>query len=310
MNQILSVETPKKKKSSKKAGVHSIVLVFALILLVFGIGMTSTGAYSYYKNIINSNTQNPSVSNNTKPKITIERQSSSNIKIVVTHDKEIENITYTVNDEEPVKIEGEGKSEIQEKVELQVGITTLNITATDISGVTSSYETSFEVEQKPTIELEKMDTDGKVQITTTSSINIDYVLYYWDEDEENTQKTTVNDTKNVTFVDVIEGTHTLNVEAVDIEGNKTTKTQVIVGVNKPEVKVTTDGKEFIIKAKDAEGITKIEIKLNSGETKTEEVNATEYNTNVTLEEGVNKLTVTVYNKNGLSETSRVKYTKE
>ena len=44
MNQILSVEPSKKKGTSKKASIHSIVLVFAIFLLIFGIGLTSTGA--------------------------------------------------------------------------------------------------------------------------------------------------------------------------------------------------------------------------------------------------------------------------
>ena len=41
-----------------------------------------------------------------------------------------------------------------------------------------------------------------------------------------------------------------------------------------------------------------------------EINEKEYSTTVDLENGENRLTVTVYNKNGLSEVSRVKFTKE
>ena len=51
MNQILSVDETKKKKGKNKASVHSILIVFSVFLIVFGIGLTSTGAYSYYINL-------------------------------------------------------------------------------------------------------------------------------------------------------------------------------------------------------------------------------------------------------------------
>ena len=308
MNQILSVEPSKRKGPSKKASIHSIVLVFAIFLLIFGIGLTSTGAYSYYKNVASNNDKKTVSSNGTKPKITIERESSNAIKIVATHDKEISNIKYKLNDEEEVEVEGNGENELQKELELKTGSNKISIIATDTLGTTSSYETTFEVEQKPIIILEQ--ANGKIQITTESTINIDYILYYWDDQEQSAEPYKVNDLKNVTQVEVLEGTHTLNVKAVDIEGHETTKTIKVKGVSKPTIDVTTDGKKFFINAKDAEGITKIEIKLNSGEVRTKQVNATEFNTEVEMTSGVNKLTVVVYNKGNLSETSKVKYTKE
>ena len=53
MNQILSVDPEKgRKKKGNKASTHSVLVVFAIILMIFGIGLTSTGAYSYYKNCV------------------------------------------------------------------------------------------------------------------------------------------------------------------------------------------------------------------------------------------------------------------
>lgn len=309
MNQILSTDPSQgKRKKENKASTHSVLVVFAIILMIFGIGLTSTGVYSYYKNLSNNLDNNIVVKSNTKPIITTERVDASIINITVTHDKEISEITYTINDEEPVKIDGENKKEIKQEVNLPAGDVSLTITAKDINGVSSSYQGTFQVEQKPIIKLEQVE--GKIQATTESTINIDYVKYYWDENEQEAEPFTINDTRNVTFIDVLEGTHTLNVVAVDIEGNETIKTQKIIGDNKPEVKVTTDGKSFIINAKDDESLSKIEITLNTNEMITREINDKEYSTNVKLENGENRLTVTVYNKNGLSEVSRVKFTKE
>lgn len=309
MNQILSVESPQsKKKKSNKSSIHSILVVFSVILMIFGISLTSTGAYSYYRNLSNNSNGNLVSASNTKPVITIEVQSATIINIVVTHDKEISNVTYTINNGEQVTVNGENKLEVQEKVELPSGASTIKITAQDINGVSSSYESSFEVEQKPVITLEQVE--GKIQATTESKINIDYIMYYWDDDEENTQKFTINDVKNVTLIDVLEGTHTLNIVAVDVEGNQVTKTQKIIGDNKPELAITTNGKVFVISASDDEGLSKIEITLNTNETITEELSGKEYSNTIDLEDGENRLTVVIYNKNGLSEISRVKYTKE
>lgn len=309
MNQILSTDPRQgKKKKGNKASTHSVLVVFAIILMIFGIGLTSTGAYSYYKTLSNNLDNNIVVKSNTKPTITTERVDSSNINITITHDKGIAEITYTINNEQPIQISGENKTEVKKELELPAGDVSLNITAKDINGISSSYQGTFKVDQKPVIKLEQVE--GKIQATTESKINIDYVKYYWDENEEEAKQFTINDVKNVTLIDVLEGTHTLNVIAVDIEGNETKKTQKIIGDNKPEVKITTDGKAFIINAKDDESLSKIEITLNTNEMITREINDKEYSTNVELENGENRLTVTVYNKNGLSEVSRVKFTKE
>ena len=80
MNQILSVD-PNNKKSNKSS-IHSILLVFSIILLIFGICLASTGVYSYYKNMSNnSNNNDIAVSSTTKPVISIERTDATNKKL-------------------------------------------------------------------------------------------------------------------------------------------------------------------------------------------------------------------------------------
>ena len=69
-------------------------------------------------------------------------------------------------------------------------------------------------------------------------------MYYWDEDEANAMKGTINNTKTEPMIDVLEGTHTLNIIAVDVNGNQTKKSQKIIGDNKPKIDVKTNGKVF------------------------------------------------------------------
>lgn len=308
MNQILSVQPPKKGKQKSKSSIKSIVIVFSIILILFGIGLTSTGAYSYYKSLSSNPKGNIAISSSTKPVITTERESSSIINLVVTHDKEIAKVTYTINDGEAIEINGNNQKEIEEEVKLPIGDANITVTAEDVNGITSSYQNTFSVEQKPEIKLE--NEQNKISVKVTSTINIKYIKYYWDNDEENGVQEDVNDIRKETLIDALPGTHTLNIIAVDEEGNETTKTQKINGVAKPKIEVTTDGQSFIINASDEEELSKIEITLNSKQILAEEISGKEYTTNVKLEDGENKIIVKVYNKKELSEISKVKYTKE
>mgnify|MGYP004523247451 CR=1 FL=1 len=306
MNQILSVENTKNKK--KKSSVHSVIIVFCIILIIFGIGLTSTGAYSYYRNLTNNIDDNIISTNSTKAVITTERVNASTINIAVEHDKGITSVVYQINDENPVELDAKNKMEFKQEVELPSGNCSIKITAKDINGITSSYESSYEVEDKPIITLEQ--ENGKIKATIESKKNLDYIIYYWDDDETNAKKGTFNKQKVETYIEVLEGTHTLNVIAVDIDGAQTKKAQKIIGDNKPNVEVKTNGKVFRIIASDDESISKIEYKFNSDEVQTEEINQMEYTKDIELQNGENNLTVTIYNKNGLSVTSTVKYVKE
>lgn len=305
MNQILSVDKIKKKK---RTSISSIIMVFAIILIIFGLGVTSTGVYSCYKAFSNNIDENVMTTNTTKPTITTERENATTINIVVTHDKEIASLTYKINNEQPIEVEGNGGNELKQEVELPSGSVTIEITAKDTEGITSSYENTFEVEDKPTIKLEQVE--GKIKATVECSVNLDYVMYYWDEDESNAIKGTINQPKAEAKITVLEGTHTLNIIAVDENGVQTKKSQKIIGDNAPELEITTDGQQFIIKGTDDESLAKVEITLNSDEMKTETIEGKEYSNTIQLQNGENKLTVTIYNKNGLAKTSKVKYVKE
>ena len=306
MNQILSVENTKNKKS--KSAIHSILIVFSVILIIFGIGLTSTGAYSYYRGLSGGMDKSIVSEGSTKPVITTERENASTINIVVTHDKGIVSLTYSINDGQATEVNCDNKMEFKQEVELPIGSSKLTIIAKDINGISSSYESTFEVEDKPSITLEQVD--GKIKATIESKNNIDYVMYYWDEDEANAMKGTINNTKTEPMIDVLEGTHTLNIIAVDVNGNQTKKSQKIIGDNKPKIDVKTNGKVFRIIASDDEELSKIEYTFNSQEMQTEEVSDKEYTKDLELQAGKNNLTVTVYNKNGLSETTTVEYVKE
>ena len=307
MNQILSVSIEKSKKNNKLS-IHSIVIVFCVILIIFGVGVTSTGAYSYYKNLKEQANRKLLISNSKKPDVTTERENANTINIVVSHDKELVAVYYTINEEEK-EIQINNRIQIREPVNLKAGTNYIKITAKDILGITTVYESTVEVEEGPIINLTPIE--GKIQAVTESNTNIDKIIYYWDNNAENATVLNINDIKNETLIDVsLEGMHILHFEAIDKDGKRAYKSQKVEGVSKPKIDITTDGTYFYINATDSQGLSKIEIKLNNNDILSEEITSVEYNKKITLENGENKLTVKVYNIKEVSEVSRVKYTKE
>lgn len=308
MNQILSVNR-NGGGNSNKANIKSILIVFSIILILFGIGIASTGAYSYYKNIENNTDRSGlKVTNNNKPDISIEVQGSNSLNIVVTHDNTLKKVSYSINGGEEVEVNTNEEKKVEETIKLKSGTSDIIVKAEDINGISSKYEHTFTAEQKPSITLKQVE--GKIQATIESEINIDTIQYYWDENIESAQIYTINDVKNVTLIDVLEGMHTLHIIAKDIEGNKQEEKQKIIGDTKPELTIKTDGKRFLISASDDEGLTKVEMVFNSGELQKIDINDATYSTSLDLVEGLNTLKVRIYNKNGVSNISKVQCTKE
>lgn len=309
MNQILSVNPQVKNGKNNKVGITLVIRIFAIFLMLLGIGITGTGAYSFYKNI--SDSSDDVLIAVSKPVITIERESADLINIVVTHDVGISNVTYTINYEQPVSIDGGGELEVDKEVELPDGTSNVFITAEDINGTTETYETSIIVEKRATITLAQ--EDGKIKAIIDSKEALDYIEYYWDDDGQNAihEQVSDNGTKVEKLIEVLEGEHVLTIRAVDIEGEDTVKTQKVLGATKPELTITTDGERFFVNAKDDEGLDRIELTLNSNETITKQINGEEEYNDDSIETvaGENKLKVVVYNKNGLSTVKGVLFNK-
>ena len=260
MNQILSTgettknSTTKYRKENKyrnenqynnKASTKSVVMFFAIVLILMGICICGIGAISYSKNKDNST---PSASSQeSEIKISAEKLNESTIALKINHDKEIKEIEYSWNGNNPVNVDGVGKTDIELQLDIPDGTSTLNVKVTDVDGNEKKYSEQYNLQvSKPVITLEQVSNN--IQITVESEAKIKDVAYYWDNEEKD--RLSINDYKTRTLVEVLEGEHELKVVATDINGNETTKTQKIIGDNKPVVKVTTDGQKFKIKATD------------------------------------------------------------
>lgn len=306
MNQILSVDNkqvgnPKKNKirNSGPAEINTILKFFSIAILVFGIFMIGSGSYSMYKDATKEAV-------GTKPVIYVEQTAEETIELKVTHDKALSRITYNWNGKEATEVPCNNQKEIETTIEIPTGTNTLTIYAIDVNGQEIQYTKVYTVEGDINIEIEP--ESNKLKIIADGKNKLQYMTYRWDEEEE--IKADINDYEIEHTIEIPKGLHTLTVIVVD-ENNKTeTKEQEVKGVTKPKLDVTTDDSgNFIIKASDEQGITKVEFIINEtekyrldlkGELALEDRKEFEYA--YPLHDGENKLEVTVYNESDVTET--------
>ena len=314
MNQILSVEAPKKNKKVRggnrgPADIEKILKLFAIVMLIFGIFMISSGSYAMYQNSKN-------IGSSAKPTIYIEETSATAITIQVSHNKELSKVTYYWNNQEPTEIECKGKKKVEQKIDIPTGKNTLTINAVDVNGLESKTQKQYTVQGDISIDVK---VEGNtLKINAEGNEQLSYLTYRWDEEEET--RVDINDNSIETSVSVPVGLHKLTVVVVDTNNKTETVEQEVKGVSKPKVEVTTDGSDyFIIIASDEEGLKKIEFIINEtdknrinleNELPLEERKEFRYKyEGYKLREGENKIEVRVYNESDISEVFKARVNK-
>ncbi|MCI9063163.1 MAG: hypothetical protein HFJ17_00935 [Clostridia bacterium] len=310
MNQILSVEMPKKNNKTKiknnKADIKTIIIFFCVILIIFAIIAGIVGVSFLVKGSKKNEQKTNNVITGTKPSINVEISGDSTLNIVVTHDKQIAKVAYYWNSDEPIEQTNIGQTTCEIPVEIPAGTNILNVNVTDINGVTQSYAEEHTGSLGPSIILEQ--ADNNIKVTSESDNTISYISYNWDGGEE--KQLQINDVKTQQLIPVMqEGEHTLNVTAVDAQGNQTKKTQTIKGDNKPVLNIKTDKINLFIEASDDEGLTKMTVNLNGQDLDEKTINDKQFNTSIPLQDGENRVIITVYNINGVQNVQRVRIIK-
>ena len=309
MNQILitgeeKVKVKKVKKEKKLLPINGIVSFFAIAIIILGICMISGSVYAKDK-------INEVVEVNTKPKVEISRNDDDNtVEIKVKHIRNITKIVYKWNNGNENVIygkDGESSKEVEKTIDLIGGKNTLYVAITEENGQTVTYENTYTV-NIPEIKLEAVSNG--VKIITTSEIKIDHISYKWDDEEATTIE--VGEKSHEEVISAPQGKHVLEIEVVDINEKKASKTQEIVGDTEPTLTVKpqyVDGQvAFVINAEDDESIKTVEITHNGGAKQTIEVNDTTYHNDLIMTTGeTNTLIVTVTNINNLQKTMRVKF---
>lgn len=268
MNQILEY-SPNKNSGGGSSGSDKIVRVFAVLLILFALLFIGIGGYGYIKK--NKTVEQASANTPSQAKITVEKQETTAI-IKVSHDKAIEKIFYSWNNDKEIVEKVNGSSEKEIEVQLPKDKNTLNVKVVDIDGVETYYKEEISSKNgtdivNPVIEL-AVTEDKKLRITATDETEIAYVTYKWNNDEEIREDVSEDDKKKIEFyIDILKGNNDLTVIAVDANNRVTTETKSFAGVTKPEVKivVAADKKSVTVSCNHENGLKEVKLKVNNDE---------------------------------------------
>ena len=305
MNQILYVEKSKTKKNKQSTlDIKKAILIFAITLIVFGISMGGEGIA-----VLIRNSNYKIAVENVIPNIKVSQQGDS-YNIVVEHIRGIESITYNWNNEDKVKIDGKNKTLITEKIEPPMGNNVLYIHAKDVTGKESNFSKDFSIDKdikKPKLSI---SVDGNyINVVATDDTEISYVTYRWnDEPEEQIQPTGNDKAKIETRIEIRQGENTLSVSAVDANNNTSSRQDKIAGLTKPTIEVYVDGDSFVITAKHAVAIERIEYTLNGKKYSIQLEPGPIMQYRQKMNAGTNNLSVQAYSTDGILGTYEGNYT--
>lgn len=294
MNQILDYSPNKGER--KSSGSDKIVHFFAIIMIVFALGLIGVAGFNMYKN---AQEKNKAVVTKEEAKIEVVQEETQAI-IKVTHTKAIEKIIYSWNSGKETTIKGTGEANVEETIPLPAGQNTLHIKVIDIENGETTYEGEFTSESgadilNPVIKLD-VTTEKKLRITATDETSLDFITYRWNDSEEVKVDANPEDNKKIEVdIEILKGVNDLTISAVDSNNNTTTETKSFTGLTKPEVTIIVSADKLTaqVTVKHDNGIKEIKLSLNDVEYPVPvEGNPKEFAFNINLAQGPNKIVVT------------------
>ena len=306
MNQILSTQQEQMlkeqqqnyKQPSNKANIKTIVKVFCILIILFGLTLIGDATYG----IISSRPKLEDV-----PQVTA-NPIGTKVTITAVGQQPISQLSYKWGQGEETVVQGNGTVELEVTADIPNGNNILNITVTDYYGNIYQFQKQYINEQndtsKPTIDISV--SGNMLNITAKDETEMSYLTYQWNDSEPtriDLDSSNADKTQIKASVEVLKGQNTLTITAVDSEGNSTVQTETIKGANKPTFDVSAEGTNIIVNAKDDEGISKISITVDGETTDTgeEPLNLKEVTVTQELTAGTHTITITVTNLSGLTE---------
>lgn len=329
MNQILSVDIPKKTKrihgKSQKANIKSVIRFFCITTIIFSITIIGVGIWSIMKNSSENKNEITNNQNLDIPKIYVV-QNSSELEVDITTKSPIASVKYRWNNEEIQEQEGDGNNQLSINIPIPAGTNVFKIQVTDEQGKSNEFSNSYEgtgeeqtsnntqtqeqttQSNEPNINLNFAERTNYLNVNCEEEKKIKSITYFYDNNEPKVNE--VNDNKATIQIPVNQGEHILTIK-VTYEDN--TEKQISKKLYFPVVEkaqLSTDGNSIILKASDVRKITKVKINLNGEDLPEETVNSEKFEKSIQLKEGENKIILTVFNTDGLSITKGTKYEKK
>lgn len=246
MNQILLTNNSNNNYNKRNRGnggntnnIRNIIIFFSIAVIIFAFLIVGVYAYKTQKN---NNQGGQAVS---KPEVFLE-ETDKQVKITAKSQAGINKLIYTWNNAEQIEMNMSGRTSQEEVIDIPEGNNTLNVKVIDVNNQETETSQSFtkEISDKPVIETE-IGQDARLKITATSSIEMAYITYRWNEEEEITIGAE-NETDKIieTVIDVERGENVLTVTAVNLQGSTETISKKFNGVNKPVIEVTKRGRKI------------------------------------------------------------------
>lgn len=312
MNQILSFRNSENSKKILKKNTKHL----CIFLILFALILVGEGGWKLYTNL---NKQVDVI----KPEITGKIESDKTV-FNVKSEIGIKKIVYAWNNGEETVIAKSGEKEFSFDVNNPIGVNELSIKSYAVDGSTVTYDTikivydepddQFggpdanippEVDKKTAIENDKNEPvvsltaePGKVIITATDDVMMDYVTYSWNGGEEVKITGLSADEKTLSAkVDALKGNNKIKVKAYDKAGNLKEVEKDVHGTDGPTITVTKNETQIMVKVTDEYEITKIEYNFNNEEKTIENIEGNTYEFNLDLKDGENFIIIKAYEGN-------------
>ena len=208
----------------------------------------------------------------TKAVISVERDETDDTKAIikVSHDKAIEKVIYTWDNDKDIINKGNGQPTMEIEISLLAGTHTLTVKVTDIDGNDTIYDEEIYSENgedkvNPEIKTTVDQATKEIVVTATDETELDYVTYRWNDEEEQIVKADSENPKEIKFnIEIPKGTNDLTIIAVDKNNNSTSKNDKYTGVTKPEITITVseDKKNIHVECFHENGITEVSLTIN------------------------------------------------
>ncbi len=246
--------------------IKSVIRFFAIFIIIFGLALSGSGAYSYVEY------KNKKASSGT-PVVSTERYGNS-ISIKITNEVGISSVIYNWNDSNKISSQGKGQTSMTiTDIIIPSGKNKLLLTVVDVNGNSFNYVKNFEQQAQDVIKPEIiLSTSGSsINILVTDDTELDYVEYkLGNESAEKVNADPSNPAKISIDVPMTQGQKTLKVTAVDKAKNVATKTQEVKGATKSTISVEPviePTPHLKVTVKDEEEIKMIVIVFNGQELK-------------------------------------------
>lgn len=259
MNQILyTIENEEEKNKMK-----SVMLFFAITIIIFGLIMVSMGGYRMASaKMAREEAREAAI----VPKIELYEEDNKLI-ISINHIREIKDIIYSWNNGEEIQLSVFSENfngYLEEEIDIPGGKNIVNVKVIDVQGKTSTA--SGEFTYKGTyMDLSVVDNKS-IKIIVTDMVGLQSVTYQWNSDEVKTAYPEEGDPQKIEIVsDIPTGLNTIKIRAVNKANEVTDKEMSVKGITKPTIKINynSDRTLLLVKLNDEQGIESYSYKLST-----------------------------------------------